>query len=177
MKIKKELYEICIPFVLMLVLFIEAESQSAPPLKFKIKDQFDNLHTEKEFLGSVTVIIGSDRGGSRYNGMWTKAIVDSLGNALDSSKITFLPVADVSSIPFFLKGFVKGKFPQGRKEWILMDWEGYFSETYQFAENSCNIVVIDKNGNFIYITSGQQLDNQKLKILCNKIADLVQLSR
>jgi hypothetical protein len=161
----------------MLLLFSEAVSQTVPLLEFEIKDQFDSLHTEKDYLGGVTVIIGSDRGGSKYIGMWTKVIVDSFGNKFDNSQIAFLPVADVSSIPFFLKGYVKGKFPTGRKEWILMDWEGYFSETYQFAEDSCNIVVIDKNGKFNYKISGQKLDNQKLNILCNKIADLVQLSR
>jgi hypothetical protein len=156
---------------------IEAVSQTPPALEFEIMDQFDSLHTEKDYLGSVTVIIGSDRGGSRYIGIWTQAIVDSLGYKFDNSQITFLPVADVSSIPFFLKGFIKGKFPTGRKEWILMDWDGYFSEAYQFAEDSCNIVVIDKNGRFNYKTSGQELDHQKLKILCSKITDLVQLSR
>jgi hypothetical protein len=164
--------------IILLILYsIEAVSQKAPSLKFEIKDQFDNLHTEKEYFGSITVTIGSDRGGSKYNGIWIKAIIDSLGNKFDTSQIAFLPVADVSGIPFFLKGYVKGKFPTGRKEWILMDWDGYFSETYQFAEDSCNIAVFDKNSNFIYKASGQKLDNQKLKILCNKIADLIQLSR
>jgi hypothetical protein len=164
--------------ILLLMMYsIEAVSQTAPALEFEMMDQFGSLHTEKDYLGGVTVIIGSDRGGSKYNGVWIKAIIDSLGNTFDTSQIKFLPVADVSSIPFFLKGYVKGKFPTGRKDWILMDWDGYFSETYQFAEESCNIVVFDKNGNFIYKTSGQKLDNQKLKILCTKIANLVQLSR
>jgi hypothetical protein len=163
--------------ILLMLYSIEAVSQTAPALEFKIMDQFDSLHTEKDYLGGITVIIGSDRGGSRYNSVWIKAIIESLGNKFDTSKITFLPVADVSSVPFFLKGFIKGKFPKGRKEWILMDWDGYFSETYQFAEDSCNMIVFDKNGSFNYKTSGQELDNQKLKILCNKIAELVHLSR
>jgi hypothetical protein len=171
------LYDCTFISLFLLALFsMTAVSQTAPVLAFAIKDQFDSVRTEKEYLGTVTIIIGSDRGGSNYTGIWTKAISDSLGNNINDTQIKFLPVADVSSVPFFLKGFVKSKFPQERKQWILMDWKGYFTDTFQFVEDASNIVIIDKNGIFVYKTSGQTLDNQKLTTICNKIKELLTAS-
>lgn len=151
--------------------------QSAPILSFNISDQFGDVHTEKDYRGFITIIIGSDRGGSRYNSTWIKAIGDLLGNNFDNTRIKFLQVADVSSVPFFLKGFVKSKFPEARKEWILLDWKGYFPETYQFVDDSCNIVIINKTGEVSYKTNGQKLDNQKLTTICDNIIELLKISR
>ena len=154
-----------------------ALSQEPPLLKFSIADQFDSLRTEKDYLGSVTIVIGSDKGGSTYNGNWHKAIADSLAGKIDNSMPRFLPVADVSSVPFFLKGFVKGKFPQTKKDWVLMDWKGYFADTYRFSSDSTNICIIDKNGALVYKTAGQTLDDRKLSTICAKIIELVRTAR
>jgi hypothetical protein len=59
-----------------------AVSQSVPVFTFAITDLFDSLNTEKDYLGSVTVIIGSE-----YNGIWTKAIYDSIGINLPTPRL------------------------------------------------------------------------------------------
>ncbi|MCH9028912.1 MAG: hypothetical protein IH819_04705 [Bacteroidetes bacterium] len=41
----------------------------------------------------------------------------------------FAGIAYVSSVPFFLTGIAKGKFPDYSAKWVLMDWNGIFSET------------------------------------------------
>jgi hypothetical protein len=154
-----------------------AFSQPSPILKFSIADQFDSLHTEQDYLGSITIIVGSDKGGSQYNKIWAKAIRDSLAQKAGVTQINVLPVADVSSVPFFSKGFVKSKFPQTRNEWVLLDWKGYFAEAYKFSNDACNIVVIDKNGGMFYETSVRQLEGEKLKTICSKIMELAQATR
>jgi hypothetical protein len=43
-----------------------------------MKDQFNREYTQKDFIGSIIVVIGSDKDGSTYNGFWGQAIHDSL---------------------------------------------------------------------------------------------------
>ena len=133
-----------------------AVSQSVPVLTFAVKDQFDSLHTETDYRGDATVLIGSE-----YNGSWTKAIQDSIGSKFTDTNIKFLPVANVSSVLFFFRGFVQSKFLVARKEWMLLGWKGYIFDTYQFAKDSSSIVIIVKNGAFVYKTNGQTVDYQK----------------
>jgi len=165
--------------MLLITLFspLCAVSQTSPLLKFSIQDQFDSLHTESDYLGGITIIIGSDKGGSQYDKIWIQAIRDSLGNKLNGNEIKFLTVANVSSVPFFLKGLVRSKFPQDKKEWVLLDWKGYFADTYQFVGDATNIMIVDRNGGLVYKTNGQTLDNQKLLVICNKIRDVVQSTK
>jgi len=152
-------------------------SQNYPVLSFSVKDQFDSLHTEKEYLGKISVVLGADRGGGSFNDSWINAIRTNLGNKFDEKEIKFLSPANVSSVPFFLKGFVKSKFPEKRNNWVLMDWKGYFADSYQFIDNTCNVVIFNKTGKFIYKTNGREIDNQKLATLCNKIVELLQAAQ
>jgi Bacterial protein of unknown function (YtfJ_HI0045) len=164
-------------FLLFSLSPIVAVSQTFPILKFSITDQFDSLHTEKYYLGGLAIITGSDKNGSQYNKIWIQAIQDSLSNKLNNTQLKFLTVANVSSVPFFLKGLVQSKFPQEKKEWVLLDWKGYLADTYQFVDDASNIMIIDKNGGLVYKTNGQVLDNQKLTAICSKIIELAQSSK
>jgi len=160
-------------YFLILFGFVPASSQTFPHLKFAIADQFDSLHTEKEYPGTVTILVGSDRTGSQFNRIWEGAIRDSLRNQFDSTQVKILRVANVSSVPFFLKGLVKGKFPQDNNERVLLDWKGYFPKAYGFVEDVCNIVIFDGNGAVVYKTSAQGIDNKKLSEVCDRILRIV----
>lgn len=101
-----------------------AVSQSVLVLTFAVKDQFDSLHTEIDYRGDATVLIGSDRVGSEYNGSWTKAIQDSIGSKFTDTNIKFLPVANVSSVLLFLEVSFKVSFSKRGKSgcfWVGKD--------------------------------------------------------
>ncbi len=168
---------IIIPAVFVIMLNSVAVSQTSVPFVFNINDQFDVSHTESEYLGHITIIIGSNKDGSEFNPIWSKAIHDTLGVRINNSKINIVPVADVSSVSFFFKGFVKSKFRDERKDAVLLDWEGFFSNAYQFENGASNIIILDKSGNLVYKTNGKALDNEKLKIICSKIINLDKLSQ
>jgi len=159
-------------FVVLIALFLPAgitQAQDSTLIRFELKDQFNNVHTEKGFQNKLTILVGSDHDGSKYNSVWGKAIHDSLREKAAQNLVEFLPVADLRGVPFFLKGFVKGKFPKEPARWILMDWKGQFSQAYQFVPAECNIIIFDTDGQIVHQTSVQEIDLVKL----NKILDQI----
>jgi len=144
-------------------------AQDSTLISFKIEDQFERAHTDEDYRGSIVVIIGSDKDGSKYNGVWSKAIRDSLKQETEFAQIKFLRVADVRGVPFFIKGFVKGKFPKEKERWVLLDWKGRLAKAYRFESASCNIVIIDRNGAVVYKTHGQDIETEKLAVICEKL--------
>jgi len=144
-------------------------AQDSTLIAFKLEDQFDQAHTDRDYRESIVIIIGSDKNGSKYNGVWSKAIRDSLKQEKNFAQIKFLPVADVRGVPFFIKGFVKGKFPKEKERWVLLDWKGRLAKAYNFESESCNIVIFGRNGVVVHKTYGQELDHQKLAVIVEKL--------
>jgi len=144
-------------------------AQDSSLISFKIEDQFDQAHTDQDYRDSIVIIIGSDKNGSKYNGRWTKAIRDSLKQEKNFGSVKFLRVADVLGVPFFVKGFVKGKFPKERESWVLLDWKGRFAKAYNFVSEACNIVIFDRKGVVVHKTHGRELDLEELAIICEKL--------
>ncbi|MEJ2048838.1 MAG: hypothetical protein P8Y60_03170 [Calditrichota bacterium] len=138
-------------------------AQDSVLVKFKMKDQFGNSHSNTAFQKKIVILIGSDREGGNYNGSWGKAIHDSLAEKNRAGQVEFLPVADLRGVPFFLKGFVKGKFPKKPGRWILLDWKGQFAETYHFKPDLSNILIFDQDGKLVYQTAVSELDQSELK--------------
>ena len=148
-------------------------AQDAALISFKIEDQFERAHTEKDYLANIVIVIGSDKNGSKYNGIWAKAIRDSLKHENNFAQIKFLRVADLRGVPFFIKGFVKGKFPKEKERWVLLDWKGQFAKAYEFESEACNIVIVGRNGTVVHKTSGHDLDHEKLAMICEKLKELM----
>lgn len=53
----------------------------------------------------------------------------------------FAGIAYVSSVPFFLTGIAKGKFPDYSAKWVLMDWNGIFFRNFNFVQEASNILI------------------------------------
>jgi len=84
----------------------------------------------------------------------------------------FVRIADISSVPFFLTGIAKGKFPDAPVEWVLMDWDGIFSVTYNYVENESNILIFDLRKVMVYQTSGKEVKRTKLNEILLKLRKL-----
>ena len=133
-------------FFLIFIFFIQF-SYAGPVdslINFQLKDQFGKNYSNEDFQNTTIVLIGSDKEGSQYNEEWITAIVDSLGYKLDWTNLVFIGVADLRGVPFFLKPFVPGFFPDEKEKWILMDWDGEFAQAYNFREDFCNILIFNK---------------------------------
>ena len=135
----------------------------APELSFEMKDQFDRVHTDADYRGSLVVLIGSDKNGARFNVDWTKAIAAELNRGAGIELVRFIGLADLRGVPFFLKGMVKGKFPQEPDHWALMDWKGRIAKTYEFQPEASNILVFDQAGTLVFKTHGREVDDEEVE--------------
>lgn len=155
-------------FVVFLVIFFSPGrifSKDSTLIPFTLKDQFERVYTREDFLGKILLVVGSDKEGSSFNRLWGKAIHDSLKKYQLNWDVQFLPVADVQGVPFFLKGYVKGKFPREKKSWILMDWQGLFTRAYEFTPGATNILLIRGDGRVAYQMHGREPENEKINRL------------
>jgi hypothetical protein len=159
-------------FLVLIAFLLSADiilAQDSTMIRFELKDQFNHVHTEKEFQNKLVILVGSDHEGSKYNDVWGKAIHDSLAGKGAQNRVEFLPVADLRGVPFFLKGFVKSKFPKEPARWILMDWKGQYAQAYQFVPSESNIIVFDSNGKIVHQTSVQEIDPLQLHKILDRI--------
>jgi len=98
--------------ILGLVVGSPSHAEEREVLDFELKDQFENVHRSSDVAGNIVLLIGSDRGGSQFNDTWGKAIHVSLSDHPRYDQISHLAYADLRGVPFFVKGVVRGKFPQ-----------------------------------------------------------------
>lgn len=159
----------CVILFLLLLMNFTGYSRDSTLIRFQLKDQFNQLRTQNDFLGTTTIIVGSDRHGSEYNESWSFAIYDSLRKEGLADSVKFLAVADTRGVPSLFRKLVKSHFPKEPQRWILLDWHGDFAQSYQFVPAECNLVLIDKKGKVVYHQSGKDLDKQKLKIFIQQI--------
>lgn len=142
----------------LLIIFSPLAAQESTLIEFKLKDQFDREYSSESWQGNILIVIGSDREGSQYNERWGEAIHKALADSPGFSHVQFVGVADLRGVPFFLKGFVKGKFPEDRSKWLLMDWKGIFAQSYQFKDDVSNIVIFAPGGERLLQKTVTELD-------------------
>lgn len=53
-----------------------------------------------------------------------------------------------------------------------MDWDGIFSETYNFIEDECNILIFDLKRVLVYQTSVKEIDKRKLNEILLSLRNL-----
>jgi hypothetical protein len=152
-------------------------SRDSTLIPFTLKDQFDRLYTREDFAGQILVVVGSDKEGSHFNQLWGVAIHDSLKKYHLNQEVRFLPVANVRGVPFFLKGFVKGKFPREKKSWVLLDWKGIFAKAYEFIPGATNILLIRRDGRVAYQMHGHEPESDQINELLEVLYRLPGMQR
>lgn len=149
--------------IALVILCAASNALSARALiDFEIEDQFQEKHDRESLLGKPFFLVCSDRDGKVYNRMWGPAIRDSLSARGIVEEIGHLGLADLRGVPFFLKGFVRGKFPKEDVGPILMDWKGQFPKAYDFMPGDCNILVFDADGELRLRHHGKEPDEAGL---------------
>jgi hypothetical protein len=81
---------------------------------------------------------------------WGKALGESLKPEKEGREVFVIGLSDLRGVPFFLKGYVRGKFPQKQEEWALLDWQGLFADSYGFVPGEANILVFAYSGRLIH---------------------------
>jgi predicted transcriptional regulator len=127
--------------------------------------------------GNIVLLIGSDKDGSQFNQAWGKAIHDSLSDHPQYDQISHLAHADLRGVPFFLKGFVRSKFPQDPDRWVLMDWKGIIAKAYDFVPKSSNVLVFAPDGVLVHHASGREPDDETVSSLLTVLRELLDEAR
>lgn len=117
--------------------------------EFTLQDQYEKTVSLQQYEGSIVILIASDKEGSEQNPAWKKAIKVNYAD-----QVVIQGIADVSSVPFFLKGKIRNDFKKEYGENILLDWKGEVFKSYGFAKGVSNIVLIDSSGMIRHRTSG-----------------------
>jgi predicted transcriptional regulator len=116
--------------------------------EFSLHDQYEKTVSLRQYEGRIVVLIASDKEGSAQNPEWIKAVRGRYGE-----RISIQGIADVSGVPFFLKGKVRNDFKKDGES-ILLDWKGEVFRSYGFANAISNIVLIDSRGVIRHRSSG-----------------------
>jgi len=108
---------------------------------FVMEDQYSKEIQSSLFKGKHLLLFLADRAGSKLTPNFTKVLEPKFRN-----KATFIAIANVSSVPFFLKGFIRGKFKENYSYTVLMDWKGELWEHFSCKDDVTTVVHIDPNG-------------------------------
>jgi hypothetical protein len=144
-----------------------ASSIGSKSIGYVLEDQYGNEHKSVNIQGRRQLLFLADRSGSDFTSNWTKVLEPLYRNTIE-----FVAFADVSSVPGFLKGFIKGKFKDSYSNPVLMDWEGKLFEYYNCPEGIPTIVFIDSKGIIRYKISGKGT-NSELQMLNEVISQHV----
>jgi peroxiredoxin len=117
-------------------------------IEFTLQDQYEKTVSLKLYEGRIVVLIASDKEGKAQNSAWAKAIRDKYAD-----RVSVQGVADVSSVPFFLKGKIRSDFKKD-PESILLDWKGEVFKAYDITKGVSNVILIDRQGMIRHRTSG-----------------------
>lgn len=146
-----------------------ADEPESSLIRFEIKDQFDQVHTNEMYLGRILVFVGGDRDGSIHSRHWMQAIRDSLADRYGPERLEVIGVAHLKGVPFFIKGVVRGKMPKEPENWLLLDWKGRFDKAYGFTEKAANILIFDRNGQKIFQADAQEVEEAALSTILGKL--------
>jgi uncharacterized protein YfaP (DUF2135 family) len=125
-------------------------------IPFKLEDQFGRTHTEAECAGRVTVVLGTDRSGSRYTEQWLTGVRDAMRGEAEAARVRTFGVANVRGVPPFLRKLVAAALPKSKDAEVLLDWDGRFATAYDFGEGCCTVLVADPLGRVVLRTGGRE---------------------
>lgn len=164
-----KIFSLCFILFAALALF----AQNNKMISFELEDQFGEVYTDNSWPGKIVILLGSDKGGSTYNEIWGKAIYDSLKTEIGFEKVQMVGLSDLSSVPFFMKWVIRGKFPEEKEKWVLMDWDGEFLEAYNFKEDAANILIFNSDKILVYQESLTEIDDKILSEILRIIKSLI----
>lgn len=147
-----------ISMIFMLTLSTIVVGQSDRLIPFTMKDQYDSTLTDASLKAEVIVLLGADRKGSKFTDAWGKTIADSLRAIGAYERAQFVALANLQSAPAAFRGMIKNSFRKPKIGSVLLDWQGAFAEAFQFVDDSCMILLFDRERQLIYRKAVTQHD-------------------
>lgn len=150
-----------LPIAALALLVLAVTSTAAQPprlIDYEMESQFEAVHTAAEVRDRVVVVIAAGRKGRDHTAAWGDAVRERLAGPLSSGTAAVVPVADLRGVPGFLKGRIRGRFPEEPERWVLMDWEGRFAEAYDLDEEAVSLLLFASDGALVTRMSTREVN-------------------
>ena len=126
---------------------------------FKLQDQKKRTWRRTNFSGKPVLYVACDRDAYDYVDNWTSRLVPKF-----RSKIHFVPVADLSSAPDFLKGYIRDRFDDEFSYPVLMDWSGKLVKLLGIRSGYPTLVITTSSGKITYHAWGKGSASQVARL-------------
>lgn len=141
--------------------------------EFEVEDQFENEHTHRELLGTISVLVWADREASDWSGEWSDMLSEALRGQIAAGDVQVRGWAHTRGAPFFVKGRIRRSFPDDPEHWTFLDWSGDFKGAYETEEHHVNVFVFDREGCLVARETGQEVDPQVLARIVRAAQDVL----
>ena len=149
-------------------------AQETSLIPFELEDQFDRTYRGVDYADRIVIVLGSDREGTEFNQPWGEALNELVEAQNATERVTFLPVADLQGVPFFIKGMVRRRFPKEPDRWALMDWDGDFDEAYGFTPEATNVLLFAPDGRLVEHIHGREVEEALLELIAAPLRALLE---
>jgi hypothetical protein len=141
----------------LVLIALNAASIAAPPVKltdFQLTDQDSKTRTYRFPKTKITVMTVADHKGSEQLAPWIQRIRDRY-----ESRIDIDGVADMSSVPTFLRDTIRKAFRKELTYSVMLDWDGDVVKLFDYKKSVANIYLIDHAGRIVKQMSGPHTDS------------------
>jgi hypothetical protein len=119
------------------------------PSSTELRDQYNRPQRLDFPSTNVVVLTIADRKGSEQIQEWVAAL-----HSRYAGRIDLRGIADVGSVPEWLRGRVRKKFQETLTYPVMLDWSGKTCPQFGFKPDVANILIIDRDGSIQARLSG-----------------------
>ena len=123
-----------------------------------VEDQFESDRSTAELHDTIAVVVWSDRKASEWAASWAELLADGLRGQIEGDLVELRAWAHTKGAPFFVKGRIRGSFPEQRAAWAFLDWDGRWKEHYDPREDHVTAYVFDRAGCLVARETGTEAD-------------------
>ena len=116
------------------------------PVAFRLSDQFGRVQDAADLRGRAYVLVGAGRGGRTAGTAWVESLRALQSDSAGPAVLPVVAVADLRGVPRLLRRVVRGRFPDDRRQGVLLDWEGTLARQLGFDVQQCTIVLVGPSG-------------------------------
>ena len=124
----------------------QAASGADSVIGFRLSDQFGRVHDAAEYRGRALLLVGAGRGGRASGTAWVETLRRLQEDSGGAVALPVVAVADLRGVPRLLRRMVRGRFPDDRRQAVLLDWDGSLARRFGFDAERCTIVLIGPTG-------------------------------
>jgi hypothetical protein len=139
---------------------------------FSLQDQYDEDFVLENSRNEALILLIGDHQAREELSQWAKEITNEC-----SQKVKCIFIISFPDIPFFLKGWIKGKFKnddtnnKNRSDSVFLDWGGKVFRLYESTKKNANLILIDEKS-FIHGIERGKVSLENKKRLFNAIDNL-----